>query len=171
MENKKDWTEKDLEDFIKENKDKFDVYQLNPNHEKKFLLRLKKLIKTIVPYLIKVGIAVIIVWVISFLSWRLFLKHDRDRMPLRRVSFECRKTEYGYNIREKALMSELGRTDRKNLKTELRSMDSTYVVLEKELKKNPYNTKIVEAMITYYKKRISIVDSVVIRSKKIDYKK
>jgi len=63
------FTEEELEKFIKENKDKFNIYRPTENHEGKFMvkltLRLRRAFISIVPYLIKVGTVTLIIWIIS----------------------------------------------------------------------------------------------------------
>ena len=72
----KDWTDEEIEQFISDNKDKFDRYLPEPKHEEKFLKKLSQLIKktviSIVPHLIKVIIVMIIIWTISFALWYFF---------------------------------------------------------------------------------------------------
>jgi hypothetical protein len=67
----KDWTEDELEKFIKENKDKFEVVP-RPEMEHSFLKKLKKIIISIVPHLIKVGIFIVVIWSMSFSLWYFF---------------------------------------------------------------------------------------------------
>ena len=59
------WTEDKLEKFIKNNKEKFNVVP-RPGLENSIFAKLKSAIKSIVPYLIKVSIFVVIIWGISF---------------------------------------------------------------------------------------------------------
>ena len=66
-----DWTEDELEEFIKQNKDKFDVVP-RAEMEKNILKKFKKIIISIIPHLIKVMVGVIVVWLISFLLWYFF---------------------------------------------------------------------------------------------------
>jgi hypothetical protein len=81
-----EWTEKELEKFIKENKDKFDIYHPEPNHEQHFLIKLinkfKELI-SIVPYLIKVLIITVVVFVVSIWIWDNYIRKDRNDITLR----------------------------------------------------------------------------------------
>jgi hypothetical protein len=73
------WTDETLEKFIKENKDAFiDGRKPTIKHEEHFLLKLSKRFKkfiSIVPYLIKVLIVMVIIFGCSIFIWYKFLKH------------------------------------------------------------------------------------------------
>ncbi|HEX2969982.1 MAG TPA: hypothetical protein VHO46_12855 [Bacteroidales bacterium] len=75
-----------IEDFIRENKDKFTVYDLPRNHKRRFLLRLNLRIRhyiSIVPYLAKVAIITIIIFIASAVIWNNYIRWDRDYVPLK----------------------------------------------------------------------------------------
>lgn len=69
------WNEDNIEEFIKANKEKFNI-EPHPFHKISFLKKLRKLvhgtIKSIVPYLVKVSIAVVVVWGLSIAAWWIF---------------------------------------------------------------------------------------------------
>ncbi|MCX6260920.1 MAG: hypothetical protein NTY95_08785, partial [Bacteroidia bacterium] len=72
----KNWKDEELEKFIRDNKDKFDVYQPESNHNQHFLNKLINKFKeviNIVPYLVKVGITTILIFILSFLLWRTYI--------------------------------------------------------------------------------------------------
>jgi cell division septal protein FtsQ len=72
----KNITENQLEEFIKKNKSEFNVYRPTLNHEEKFMVklvnRMKRVFINVAPYLIKVGVAVMVVWGISLAFWIVF---------------------------------------------------------------------------------------------------
>lgn len=73
------WTDEKLEQFIRENKDAL-IDGCGPTvyHEENFLLKLSKRFKkfiSIVPYLVKVLIVTIIIFVSSIFVWYKFMKH------------------------------------------------------------------------------------------------
>jgi len=78
--------EENIEAFIKENKDKFDKYYPESNHEQHFIIKLynkfKKIIN-IVPYLIRVFVATIIVFTISIWAWNSWIRKDRHEITLK----------------------------------------------------------------------------------------
>ena len=75
-----------IEKFIRENKDKFDVYRPPDSHLEKFLLKINYQLKhfiNIVPYLIRVVIATVIIFVASIIVWNNYIRKDRHQIPLR----------------------------------------------------------------------------------------
>jgi hypothetical protein len=165
-------TEEELFDFIRKNKDKFDVFNPESKHEDKFLRKLGRVIRdtviSIVPYLLKVVIVAIVFWIIGIVAWNIYLNPKKDQMPLSKVSWEYRKFESRHKIHEfsvKYLHSNI--ETRKAIRKELQPMDSTYVEMKKELKKNPNNKEIIDAMKVYYDERNALMDSIVSFHKKI----
>jgi hypothetical protein len=81
-----EWTEENIETFIKENKDNFDRYDPSIYHCNHFLIKLhnkfKKLI-SIVPYLVKVFIVTLIVFVLSIWAWNSWIRKDRHEVTLK----------------------------------------------------------------------------------------
>ena len=78
--------ENKIENFIIENKNKFSD-DIPPNdHEEKFLFRLKLKVRkyiNILPYLIKVLIATIIIFIASIIIWNNYLRKDRNVVNLK----------------------------------------------------------------------------------------
>jgi hypothetical protein len=75
-----------IEDFIRENKEKFDVYRPPENHLEKFLMRLNYSIRhimSITPYLLRLGIATILIFAASILVWNNFIRKDRNEISLK----------------------------------------------------------------------------------------
>jgi hypothetical protein len=75
-----------IEKFIKENKDKFTVYNPPGSHRQKFLLRLNlrfRHVISIVPHLAKVAIITIIIFIASVIVWNNYIRWDRDYVPLK----------------------------------------------------------------------------------------
>lgn len=169
-------TEEELLDFIRKNKDKFDFDIPGSKHEEKFLRKLGRVIRetviSIVPYLIKVIIVVIVFWISGFFIWNIYLNPNRDQMPLSKVSWEYRKLESRYKFHEISVKYFHSNIEtRKIISKELKPMDSTYVEMKKELRKNPENKEIIEAMRLYYNERNAVIDSIVSIHKKIKLKK
>jgi hypothetical protein len=78
--------EDSIESFIRSNKDKFGVYRPPDNHAEKFLFKLNYQIRkiiSIVPYLIRVAVATIIIFIASISVWDNFLRKDRNEITLR----------------------------------------------------------------------------------------
>jgi hypothetical protein len=78
-------TEDSIENFIRENKDKFSVCRPPANHLEKFFLKINLRIRhiiNIVPYLIRVAVATVIIFLASLLIWNNYLRKDRDEVTL-----------------------------------------------------------------------------------------
>jgi hypothetical protein len=74
-----------IEKFIRENKDKFGVYHPPDSHLEKFLLKLNYRIKeiiSIVPYLIRVAVATVLIFVVSIIVWNNYIRKDRHEITL-----------------------------------------------------------------------------------------
>ena len=81
----KDKTEEDIENFIKDNKDKFSMYRPKLNHESHFLTKLHnkfKVIISIIPHLIKVAIATVLIFAASIWIWNSYIRWDRKYITL-----------------------------------------------------------------------------------------
>jgi hypothetical protein len=152
----KNWEEEELEKFIRDNKDKFDVYQPEPNHHQHFLNKLinkfKKVIN-IVPYLVKISIATILIFILSFLVWRTYICP-----PLTRISFKYWKVEHDYK-RQINRSTRLTYTyisnleDKAEFDSELQKFDETYKILKIKLKENPSADNIAN-MLRFYNEKI-----------------
>lgn len=172
MENNK-FTEEELEDFIRKNKDKFEVYPPKENHSDIFLVRLQerlhKIYVSIVPHLIKVAVVTVIVFAISLFVWNGWIRSDRDQKSLGSVSPEYRKIERTYKSdirkREKLLSIFLPDTAelKKNFDYNIKSLDSSYVDLKRELKKNPDNELIITSMEYYYLIKIHAYNGLILK--------
>jgi hypothetical protein len=78
--------EKNIENFIRKNKDIFGDNRLPDNHLERFMFKLNNSIKniiSIVPYLIKVTIATIIIFIASIIIWNNYIRKDRHDITLR----------------------------------------------------------------------------------------
>jgi hypothetical protein len=78
--------EDNIEKFIRKNKDKFSVYRLPDSHLEKFLLKLNYRIRhfiNIVPYLIRVAVVTVIIFLASILMWNNYIRKDRHVITLR----------------------------------------------------------------------------------------
>lgn len=154
--NMKNWEEEELEKFIRENKEKFDVYQPTPNHNQQFLNRLINKFKeviNIVPYLVKVGIATILIFILSFLVWRTYICP-----PLSSISFKYWKVEHDYkhqiNRNIRLTYNSINNLEEKaKFKSELQKFDETYKILKKQLKEDP-STDNIAIMLRFYKGKL-----------------
>ena len=78
--------EDSIENFIRDNKDKFGVYRPPDNHLEKFLFKLNCRIReiiSIVPYLIRVAVVTVIIFIASIAIWNNFIRKDRHEITLK----------------------------------------------------------------------------------------
>lgn len=78
----KDLNEKNIEEFIKKNRDEIFTDVPKNNHEKKFLfklgLRVKKFID-LTPYFVKLAIIAIIIFIASIFVWYNYMRKDKTK--------------------------------------------------------------------------------------------
>ena len=75
-----------IENFIRENKNKFGGYRPSDGHLEKFLYKLNIRISdiiSIVPHLLKVAVATVIIFTASFVIWNNYLRKDRHEITLK----------------------------------------------------------------------------------------
>jgi len=80
------FNEDSLEKFIRENRDKFDVLDAPEKHEETFIFKLNARIKhfiSIVPYLVKLAIVTIIIFIASIIVWNNCIRKDRHEVTLK----------------------------------------------------------------------------------------
>jgi len=160
-----DWTEEIIEKFIVENREKFDTADPSGYHGNNFLSKLSRRIQhvyiSILPHLTKLFIVSVSVTLISFFVWGNWLSPRRDQKTYGSISLTHRVEELKYKyymlklnylIRFKYFKDypEI----RNDLKENLNILDADYLQLKKELKLNPKNKEIIQAMKQYYLFRI-----------------
>lgn len=63
--------------YMSEHREELDTYLPEPKHEEKFLNKLSRTIKkaviSIVPHIIRASIITVVVWVVTFIVWKIFL--------------------------------------------------------------------------------------------------
>jgi len=152
--------EEELEKFIRNNKDKFEVNHPEPHHDQHFLNKLinkfKKVIN-IVPYLVKVGVATILIFTLSFLLWRIYICP-----PLSRISLKYWKVEHNYkyqiNRSKRLTYSYINNSEEKaKFKSELQKFDEAYDILKQQLKENPSEDNIAN-MLRFYKEKLLTIE-------------
>jgi hypothetical protein len=80
------YNEDSIESFIRQNKEKFGAYHPPDDHMEKFLFKLKYRIRyiiSIVPYLIRLGIASILIFTVSIIVWNNYIRKDRYEISLK----------------------------------------------------------------------------------------
>jgi hypothetical protein len=83
-----DWNEEELDKFIKENRDLILRGKPKEGHEIKFLTRLQLKARhyvDITPYLVKVGIITVVVFILSVYVWYSFLRVDESKSIIQNI--------------------------------------------------------------------------------------
>jgi hypothetical protein len=171
---------KNIEDIIRNNKDFFDGAEPSEGHLERFNRKLeimfgaKTIKRSIVPYLLRAAVVTLLLTLSSLWTWDHFIRSDRNRMTLGDVSPEYKEVENYYVHQVNLMESEIGNIDLKNnpeqkqiLFTEMKSMDSVYIQLQKELKANPDDERIINAMIEHYQTKMDVMNYILNQLKAI----
>jgi hypothetical protein len=171
---------KNIEDIIRENKGHFDTNDPIDGHLERFSWKLERRLhnqakgRSIVPYLLKAAVVTILVTLSSLWAWDQFIRTDQGGMALGDVSPQYKEVENYYVHQVNMMEGELQNVDfgnnpeqRDMLQKELNSMDSTYVQLQKELKANPDDPRIISAMIEHYQTKVEVLSYIVDQLKAI----
>jgi hypothetical protein len=170
---------KNIDEIIRSNKDLFEVNEPMEGHFERFNWKLERrfhsqVTRSIVPYLLKAAVVTILITLSSLWTWDHFIRSDRGRMTLGQVSPQYKEVENYYVHQVNIMESELTNIDLKNnpeqkqvLLNEMKSMDSVYVQLQKELKVNPDDERIINAMIEHYQTKLEVMTYIVNQLKAI----
>jgi hypothetical protein len=171
---------KNIEELIRSSKDFFEEAEPSKGHLERFNRKLelrfgaRTIKRSIVPYLLKAAVVTLLVTLSSLWTWDHFIRSDRNRMTLGDVSPQYREVENYYVHQVNLMESQLVNIDLKNnpeqkemLLSELKGMDSVYVQLQKELKANPNDERIINAMIEHYQTKVDIMSYIVNQLKAI----
>jgi hypothetical protein len=172
---------KNIEDIIRSNKDFFEEAEPSEGHFERFNRKLEKRFqvsftvkRSIVPYLLKAAVVTLLITLSSLWTWDHFIRQDSKRMTLGQVSPQYKEVENYYVHQVNMMEGEILNVDMKNnpeqktiLLKEMKSMDSTYVSLQKELKDNPNDERIINAMIEHYQTKLEVMTYIVNQLKTI----
>ena len=171
---------KNIEDIIISNKAFFEDAEPSSGHMERFNRKLEirfqtnKIKRSIVPYLLKAAVVTLLVTLSSLWTWDHFIRSGSNRMTLGQVSPQYKEVENYYVHQVNMMEDEIVNVDLKNnpeqkalLLKEMNSMDSTYVSLQKELKANPNDDRIISAMIEHYQTKLDVMTYIVNQLKTI----
>jgi hypothetical protein len=172
---------KNIEDIIRNNKDFFEDSEPMEGHFERFSRKLEircqaanHVKRSIVPYLLKAAVVTVLITLSSLWTWDHFLRPGSKRMTLSEVSPQYKEVENYYVHQVNMMEGEILNVDLKNnpnqkeaLLKELKTMDSTYVSLQKELKANPNDERIINAMIEHYQTKLDVMTYIVNQLKTI----
>ena len=165
---------KTIEEIISTNKRLFDDSEPADGHFERFSLKLEmrrrtiSAKKSIVPYLLRAAVVTLLVTLSSLWTWDHFIRSDNSRMTLGQVSPQYKEVENYYVHQVNLMENEIVNVDLANnplqkneLLKEMKSMDSVYVSLQKELKANPNDERIINAMIEHYQTKLEVMTYIV----------
>ena len=171
---------KNIEDIIRSNKDFFEDAEPSEGHFERFNRKLEikfqvaTVKRSIVPYLLKAAVVTLLITLSSLWTWDHFIRTGSSRMTLGQVSPQYKEVENYYVHQVNMMEGEIVNVDLKNspdqkvlLMKEMKSMDSTYVSLQKELKANPNDERIINAMIEHYQTKLEVMTYIVNQLKTI----
>jgi hypothetical protein len=171
---------KNIEDIIRNNKDFFEDAEPSEGHLERFNRKLEKRFqvtavkRSIVPYLLRAAVVTLLITLSSLWTWDHFIRTGSSRMTLGQVSPQYKEVENYYVHQVNLMEGEIVNVDLKNnpaqkklLMKEMSSMDSTYITLQKELKANPNDERIINAMIEHYQTKLEVMSYIVSQLKTI----
>src|SRR5664279_4578059 len=171
---------KNIEEIIRSNKDFFEEAEPSEGHLERFNRKLEIRFKaapvkrSIVPYLLRAAVVTLLITLSSLWTWDHFIRTGSSRMTLGQVSPQYKEVENYYVHQVNLMEGEIVNVDLKNnseqkalLMKEMKSMDSTYVSLQKELKANPNDERIITAMIEHYQTKLGVMTYIVTQLKTI----
>ena len=171
---------KSIEDIIRNNKDFFEDAEPSDGHMERFNRKLEMRFpvntvkRSIVPYLLKAAVVTLLITLSSLWTWDHFIRTGSSRTTLGQVSPQYKEVENYYVHQVNLMEGEIVNVDLKNnpaqktmLMKEMKSMDSTYISLQKELKANPNDERIINAMIEHYQTKLEVMSYIVNQLKTI----
>jgi hypothetical protein len=171
---------KNIDEIIRNNRDLFEGNEPMDGHLDRFNWKLEKRLhsgsvkRSIVPYLLKAAVVTVLVTLSSLWTWDNFIRKDNQGMTLSQVSPQYKEVENYYVHQVNMMESEIVNIDLKDnpeqkqmLTNEINSMDSVYVQLQKDLKANPDDERIINAMIEHYQTKVEVMSYIVSQLKAI----
>jgi len=171
---------KTLEDIISKNKDLFEVAEPSDGHFERFNRKLEMRFqvvtpkRSIVPYLLRAAVVTLLVTLSSLWTWDHFIRPGNSKMTLGDVSPQYKEVENYYRHQVNLVEGEIVNIDINNnseqktmLMNEMKSMDSVYISLQKELSANPGDERIINAMIEHYQTKLEVMTYIVNQLKTI----
>ena len=167
-----------LEKFIRDNKDAFNQDSPKTGHEDRFQEKLKNFEpqtpKKHVHIWLKiaaVGLLLIVSSIVVFTIYPDNSNHTNaaeEQMSLGEVSSEYKEVEtylkgnLDNKIQEfEQLQCPTGDVEKEEIRKELKALDTVYQELQQDLKHNPKNERIINAMINTYQTKIEILEQVI----------
>jgi hypothetical protein len=164
---------KTIDDLIRENKSFFEE-EPSGGHLERFSSMLEVRFRkeaprrSIVPYLLRAAVVTLLVTLSSLYVWDNYLSPGSKRMTLGDVSPQYREVENYYVHQVNLMESEIKDANlisnpeqKEMLLKEMKTMDSVYVHLQQELKANPDDERVINAMIEHYQKKVDVMNYII----------
>jgi len=171
---------KTIEEIIRQNRGFFEDKEPSDGHFERFNIKLemrrqaKGVKRSIVPYLLRAAVVTLLVTLSSLWTWDHFIRPENTRMTLGQVSVQYKEVENYYIHQVNMMEGEIMNVDltsnpqqKELLLSEMKSMDSVYVSLQKELKANPNDERIINAMIEHYQTKLEVMTYIINQLKTI----
>jgi len=170
---------KKIDDVIKDNIELFNTEEPFNGHEDRFLQKLKKQSKNnFMTKSIKVLKAAAIIILISLSTLWIYdnkiKSNNSDQFTLSDISDEYAEVEEYYintintNVNEIKNFNFYEQEQKKMLLDELKQMDSLYIFLQKDLKNNPTDERVINAMIHHYQMKLYLLQQIINQLNKIN---
>lgn len=168
---------KTIDDFIKENLDRFDSDGPPEGHFARFEDRLRKQERTgnrqVRMLLLKIAASVLLGLVISYTAWLEFRYFDRKADSIYMSAFypELKEAESFYNAQLAKKYNEIQElqlggdgVEKKLVARELSDMNARVRDMKKDLRDNPEDERIMNAIINIYQLKIELMDMIIARA-------
>lgn len=172
---------KNIEDLIRDNKVLFDGSEPSDGHFERFQAKLEARSFTaskkvsVLPYLLRAAAVAILVTLSSLWTWEHILSPDSKKMTLSEVSTEYSQVERFYvqqvNLMEdeiKALPMGDDPEQKEMLFKEIENMDAMYEDLQRDLKANPDDERVINAMIDHYQKKVDVMNYILSQLREVN---
>lgn len=107
-------------------------------------------------------------------------KETKEITSIGQISPEYREVEFYYTNSIKASLNQwqnldnaglLSANDKQMMENELKEFDAVHKNLQKELEANPYDDRVVNAMLEYYQDKLNIINMIVTKLKQVQTQK
>jgi hypothetical protein len=170
-----------IEKLIRENRDHFDSFEPSDGHFERFtaMLEARSTVTTrrvrVLPYLLRAAAVAILVTLSSLWTWEHVLSPKSKMMSLGEVSPQYREVEQYYVNQVNLMEDEIMTIDifddpqqKDILLQELDNMDAMYEDLKKDLKANPNDERVINAMIEHYQSKVEVMNYIISQLKKVN---
>lgn len=161
---------KDLDNIIQKNRSEFDSFEPSDGHFERFEQKLKELNKKektfTIGYILKAAVVTILVVLSGLWVYDNFEPGTNDGIALSEISPEYGEVEMYYTHLVNQKYSEINQcetldsTQKGMLIYELGEMDSIYSNLKNDLKTNPNDERVINAMIQHYQLKVEVMNQI-----------